>query len=86
MNTKKQSNTVSAFDAKTHLSRLLQETEQGAVITITRRGKPVARLVPVETERELSKPEDVLKGFQEIRSRVRGQVSIRSLIDEGRKR
>ena len=77
---------MSAFDAKTHLSRLLQETEQGAVITITRRGKPVARLVPVDAEQKPLGPEDVLKGFKEIRSRIKGRVNIRSLIDEGRRR
>jgi antitoxin (DNA-binding transcriptional repressor) of toxin-antitoxin stability system len=33
---------VGAFQAKTHLSQLLDEVEKGAVVTITRRGKPVA--------------------------------------------
>ncbi len=33
---------VGAFEAKTHLSQLLDEVEKGAVVTITRRGKPVA--------------------------------------------
>lgn len=86
METKRQSNRVSAFDAKTHLSRLLQEVEQGNVITITRRGKPVARLVPIETEQEPLRAEDVLKGFKEIRSRVKDKVDIRKYIEEGRKR
>ncbi|MBL9058393.1 MAG: type II toxin-antitoxin system Phd/YefM family antitoxin [Mangrovicoccus sp.] len=38
---------VGAFEAKTHLSELLADVEAGASVTITRRGKPVARLVPV---------------------------------------
>ena len=33
---------MGAFQAKTHLSQLLDEVEKGAVITVTRRGKPVA--------------------------------------------
>ena len=37
---------VSVYDAKTHLSRLVGEVEQGAEIEITRHGRPVARLVP----------------------------------------
>ena len=37
---------IGAFEAKTHLSRLLDEAEQGEVITITKRGRPVARLMP----------------------------------------
>lgn len=32
--------------AKSHLSALLAEVEAGAELVITRRGKPVARLVP----------------------------------------
>jgi prevent-host-death family protein len=38
---------VGAFEAKTHLSELLVAVEAGEEITITRRGKAVARLVPV---------------------------------------
>jgi len=37
---------VGVFEAKNHLSALLDEVEAGAEITITRRGRPVARLVP----------------------------------------
>jgi prevent-host-death family protein len=40
--------TVGAFDAKTHFSKLLERAENGEEITITRRGKAVARLVPAE--------------------------------------
>lgn len=38
---------VGAFEAKTHLSDLLAAVESGETITITRRGKPVAQLVPM---------------------------------------
>ncbi len=38
---------IGAFEAKTHLSELLAAAEQGETVTITRRGTPVARLVPV---------------------------------------
>jgi prevent-host-death family protein len=38
--------TVGAFEAKTHFAQLLQRVERGEGITITRRGKAVARLVP----------------------------------------
>ena len=37
--------TISLADAKAHLSRLIELVEQGEEVTITRRGKPVARLV-----------------------------------------
>ena len=41
---------VGAFEAKTHLSRLLDQVEEGGSIYITRHGKRVARLVPPEPE------------------------------------
>ncbi|HMO50846.1 MAG TPA: type II toxin-antitoxin system prevent-host-death family antitoxin [Kiritimatiellia bacterium] len=37
---------IGAFEAKTHLSRLLDDVEKGVSIIITRHGKPVAELRP----------------------------------------
>ncbi|MGH7056509.1 MAG: type II toxin-antitoxin system Phd/YefM family antitoxin [Acetobacteraceae bacterium] len=37
---------VGAFEAKNRLGTLLDWVEQGEEVVITRRGKPVARLVP----------------------------------------
>jgi prevent-host-death family protein len=37
---------VGAFEAKTHLAALLDAVSDGEQITITRHGRPVARLVP----------------------------------------
>ena len=42
---------VTVHEAKTHLSRLLQEVERGAEIVIMRRDKPVARLLAVQRKR-----------------------------------
>ncbi|GHS86074.1 type II toxin-antitoxin system Phd/YefM family antitoxin [Cellulomonas hominis] len=39
---------VSIYDAKTHLSKLVARAETGEEITLTRSGRPVARLVPLE--------------------------------------
>ncbi|HOS96725.1 MAG TPA: type II toxin-antitoxin system prevent-host-death family antitoxin [Deltaproteobacteria bacterium] len=81
----KKSTTVSAFDAKTHLSRLLQEVENGASIIITRRGKPVACLTqPTPTDEEMSR-KDVLNQFDALRRHVRGRGGIRQYIAQGRK-
>ncbi len=40
--------TVGAFEAKTHLSALLERVAKGESFTITRHGTPVAVLAPVE--------------------------------------
>jgi len=37
---------IGAFEAKNRLGALLDAAERGEVITITRHGRPVARLVP----------------------------------------
>ena len=37
---------VNVHEAKTHLSRLLQEVERGREVVIARAGRPIARLVP----------------------------------------
>lgn len=37
---------VNVYEAKTHLSRLLDRVESGEEIIIGRNGRPVARLVP----------------------------------------
>jgi prevent-host-death family protein len=59
---------VGAFEAKTHFAQLLQRVERGEEITITRRGRPVARLVPVAGRPE---PEAVLATFRRLRERAR---------------
>lgn len=41
--------TVSAREANQSFSKLLQAVVEGEEVVITRRGKPVARLAPVET-------------------------------------
>ena len=38
---------VNVHEAKTHLSRLLVQAENGEEVVIARNGKPVARLSPV---------------------------------------
>src|SRR5690349_2936454 len=43
---------IGAYEAKTHLPRLLDEVEAGESITITKHGRPVAVLVPARRERD----------------------------------
>lgn len=59
---------VGAFEAKTHFAQLLQRVERGEEITITRRGKAVARLVPAATRPD---KEAVLATFRRLRERAR---------------
>lgn len=43
--------TLNIHEAKTHLSRLLDEVNAGAVIVIAKAGKPIAKLVPFSTSK-----------------------------------
>ena len=44
--------TVGSFEAKTKLAELLDRVESGETITITRHGKPVAKLIPAGVDSE----------------------------------
>lgn len=76
--------TVGAFEAKTHLSALLDRVERGETITITRHGEPVAVLAPANAPGKATH-EEIVAGLREIRKRVRGKVDVRKLIEEGRR-
>lgn len=39
---------INIYEAKTQLSKLVARVEQGEEITISRNGRPAARLVPIE--------------------------------------
>lgn len=80
--------TVGAFEAKTRFSALLELVEQGQEIRITRRGKPVARLIqeaPVHSAERQAEIEAAIKGLREIRTRVKPGPGWRELRDDGRK-
>ena len=59
-----ESREVGAYEAKTHLPRLLDRVARGEHITITRHGKPVARLVPIQNR----SPEDIQKAIEALRN------------------
>jgi prevent-host-death family protein len=59
---------IGAFEAKTHFAQLLQRVERGEEITITRRGKVVARLVPATTQPDR---DAALAAFRRLRERAR---------------
>jgi prevent-host-death family protein len=79
--------TVGAFQAKTQLSQLLDEVERGEAITITRRGRPVAVLAPVQSARRKKTGEAWLAEVKRLRRGITlgGGVTIGQLIGEGRK-
>ena len=77
--------TIGAYEAKTHLPRLLDDVENGERITITKHGRPVAILVPPG----FASPRDtreLMRWMRAFRKDHRlGDVTIRELIDDGRR-
>ena len=83
-----ESTTVGSFAAKTHLAELLERASRGERITITRRGKPVAMLVPPPAAAESAVGEVVERMLDHRRRagpRLGKGMSIAKLRDEGRR-
>jgi prevent-host-death family protein len=76
---------IGAFEAKTHLSRLLDQAERGETITITRHGKAVARLVPVAGSSRDERRRAIAELKQLRAGQTLGGLTARELIDEGRR-
>jgi prevent-host-death family protein len=76
---------IGAYEAKTHLPRLLDEVAGGETITITKHGVPVALLVPAGGDRA-PRARAAVAGLRAFRAdhRLDG-LTIRELIDEGRR-
>jgi prevent-host-death family protein len=76
--------TVSSYEAKTQLSKLLNRTAKGERITITRHGVSVAMLVPAKRSRRT----DFRELIKDIRNFRKGRflgMNLREMIDEGRR-
>ena len=76
---------IGAFEAKNTLGSLLDEVERGEEITITRRGKPIARLVSVDAQASREQALAAIEEMRVLRKGVTlGGLTLRELIDEGR--
>jgi prevent-host-death family protein len=82
---------VAVFEAKTRLSELLAEVEQGASVTITRRGLAVARLVPAKAAQARTAAHSqrqtvlaVMAALAPYRKRVTLDVPLKEALREGR--
>jgi prevent-host-death family protein len=80
------SNTVGAYEAKTHLSELLEKVEAGEEITITKHGAPVAKLVPVKKEASAEERIAAIERIQKLSSGLSLQgLKVKDLLSEGRR-
>lgn len=79
-------NTVGAYEAKTHLSELLEKVEAGQEVTITKHGNPIAKLVPIRKEASVDERLAAIQRIQKLPSGLSlGGLKVKDLISEGRR-
>ena len=77
--------TVGAYEAKTHLPKLLDRVRKGERITITKHGVPVAVLQPPDSS-HTEDPGKIIQKIREFRdNHSLDGLSLRDMIDEGRR-
>ncbi|MBB5752748.1 type II toxin-antitoxin system Phd/YefM family antitoxin [Prosthecomicrobium pneumaticum] len=84
--------TIGAAEALSKLADLLDRVEAGEEVTITRDGKPIARLTPAPKEAPAEKaieemsPEEAFQELLKLREHMTlGGIDWRDLRDEGRR-
>lgn len=80
-------NEIGVFEAKTHFSQVVDNVERGADYTVTRRGKPVAKIIPIEKEPEVTFQQAV-ENLLAMRKYFKGDpktFNLREAIEKGRR-
>ena len=79
---------MSIAEAKSQFSALVERAAGGEEITITKHGKPVAKVVPVRSERDKAKARQAFEEMVRLREETGaslGGLDWKALRDEGRK-
>jgi len=80
--------TIGFYEARTHLSELLDQVAKGKKVLITRRGRPVAVMGPPPSEKQenVSQVVKEMLAFRDEEGPTLGRkATIRQLIEEGRR-
>jgi prevent-host-death family protein len=76
---------VGAYEAKTHLPKLLERVAKGHQITITKHGVPVAVLGPYDPEKSVEIAGVIRELYEFRENNTLSGLSIREMIEEGRR-
>ena len=76
--------TFEIFEAKQKLSELVERASQGEEIVVTCRGKERARLVGV-AEKNRRSMKEILDSFARVRMKLPKGMTVKDLIEEGRR-
>jgi prevent-host-death family protein len=79
--------TVGSYEAKTHLPELLKRVSKGDTVLITKRGVPVAELVPpsLPARPEASDAIEELIAYSRKQRRTLEGITVRDLVNEVRR-
>lgn len=79
--------TIGFYEARTHLSELLDQVAKGKRILITRRGKPAALLLPPpkEPKKDVRQVIQEFKAYSKRQARTLGNLTVREMVEEGRR-
>jgi len=78
--------TVGAYEAKTHLPKLIRRVQKGERVTITKHGVPIAIIQPADPHKPKRHVEAVIEELRRFReNKTLGGMSIRELIEAGRR-
>ena len=77
--------TIGAYEAKTHLPKLLEDVKKGERIIITKHGLPVALLGPADLSKTIP-TDQIINEIKNLRkkNKLHG-LSIREMINDGRR-
>jgi prevent-host-death family protein len=77
--------TVGAYEAKTHLPKLLDRVAKGEQILITRHGSPVAIMQPAERSKQVDVAAVIRKMRIFRKAHQLGGLSVKDMIEDGRR-
>jgi prevent-host-death family protein len=76
---------IGAYEAKTHLPKLLERVQNGESFVITRHGRPIAQLVPI-ARHDPDKVRNAIEGLKQFaRQHSLKGLRLKDLIAEGRR-
>lgn len=76
---------IGTFEAKTHLSALLDEVARGAEIVITKRGVAIARLVPARSPRRSGSGDPIVRAKTFAKGQTLGRLAWKTLRNAGKR-
>jgi prevent-host-death family protein len=75
---------IGAYEAKTHLSALLERVSSGEQFVITKHGRAIARLVPIGKS-DVERRREAIARIKELRKGLTLGMPIKEAINEGRR-